>query len=121
MKYLILITSFLLLASCTSETLEKNTQVSTVNATQTRSTALYVDVREPSEWQAGHIEWAILVPLADIEAGRLDKIPKDTPVALYCRSGRRSGIAYDILKKAGYTNISNVWGMDQVPWVQIVR
>ncbi|MFZ2256430.1 MAG: rhodanese-like domain-containing protein [Patescibacteria group bacterium] len=45
--------------------------------------------------------------LADIEAGRLDKIPKDTPVALYCRSGRRSSIAYDILTKAGYTNITN--------------
>lgn len=121
MKYLILITSALLVTSCTSETLDENTQVSTVNVTQTQSTALYVDVREPSEWQAGHIEWAILVPLSEIEAGKYDKIPKNTPVNLYCRSGRRSGIAYDILTKAGYTNVSNVWGMDQVPWVQIIK
>ena len=121
MKYFFIITSLFFLASCSWENLEKNTQVSTVNATQTQSTTLYVDVREPSEWQAGHIEWAILVPLGDIEAGRLDKIPKDTPVALYCRSGRRSGIAYDILKKAGYTNITNAWGMEQVQNVKIVR
>jgi len=55
MKYFLIITSLLLLAGCTTETLEKNTQVSTVNATQTQSTALYVDVREDDEWQAGHI------------------------------------------------------------------
>ena len=121
MKYFLLITSLLLLAGCTTETLDQSTRVTPVHANQAQSHLLYVDVREDDEWQAGHIDWAIHVKLGDIEAGRLDKIPKDTPVALYCRSGRRSGIAYDILKKAGYTNITNVWGIDQVPWVQIVK
>lgn len=97
MKYLLLITSLLSLASCTIAP-DSATQKDTKAVTQ--SETLYVDVREPSEWQAGHIEGATLVPLGQIEAGDYSKIPKDTPVSLYCRSGRRSGIAYDILTKA---------------------
>lgn len=109
MQYIILVTSLLFLASCTQNSTEtpvaKNT--TSVLQSQSQSKTLYVDVREPSEWQVGHIDGAILVPLGEIEAGNFSQIPKDTPVSLYCRSGRRSGIAYDILTRAGYTNISN--------------
>lgn len=83
--------------------------------------SLYVDVREQNEWDAWHIQWAMHIPLGDIESGKYSQIPKDIPVFLYCRSGRRSGIAYDILRKAGYTNISNVWWMAEVPQVTIVQ
>lgn len=96
MKYLLLITSLLSLASCTEAPVTKNTP----SLTQSQSEILYVDVREPSEWQAGHIDGAMLVPLGQIEAGNYSKIPKDTPVKLYCHSGRRAGIALDILTKA---------------------
>lgn len=108
MKYFLLTTSILFLASCNQSSPEVTVIKDTTPIIQSQSQTLYVDVREPSEWQAGHIDGAILVPLGEIESGDFRKIPKDTPVKLYCRSGRRSGIAYDILTKAGYTNISNV-------------
>jgi len=125
-KYFILFTSLIALASCTnSEVTPSSTINPKWNATETaskpREEVLYVDVREDDEWKAGHIEWALHVKLGDIEAGKFDQIPKDTPVSLYCRSGRRSGIAYDILTKAGYINVKNVWGMDGIASVKIVR
>lgn len=55
MKYFLIITSLLLLAGCTAETLEQSTRVTPVHANQTQSPLLYVDVREDDEWQAGHI------------------------------------------------------------------
>jgi phage shock protein E len=61
------------------------------------------------------------VKLGDIEAGNFSQIPKDTPVNLYCRSGRRSAIAYNILNNAGYTNITDVGGMEQIQGVNITR
>lgn len=118
-KYILLTLSLITLASCTNT---KATPSNTIqpNNVQTNQT-LYVDVREDNEWAAGHIEWALHVKLGDIEAGNFSVIPKDIPVNLYCRSGRRSAIAYNILKNAGYTNITDVWGMDSVRGVTIVR
>ncbi len=88
---------------------------------QTKNTLVYVDVREDSEWDAGHIKGAIHVPLGEIQAGNFEKIPKNTNVALYCRSGRRADIALEILKKAGYKNIQNLGGMRDIKNVEIVR
>lgn len=119
LKYFILLLSFITLASCTNT---KATPSSTIQPTnvQTNKT-LYVDVREPSEWAAGHVDGAILVPLGQIEGGDYSQIPKDVPVRLYCHSGRRAGIALDILTKAGYTNVENVGGIESVAGVKIVR
>lgn len=119
-KYFILFFSLIVLTSCTWSNAERTNQPNTTNNLQTTQ-AQYVDVREPSEWAAGHIEWAVLVPLGQIQAGDFSQIPKDTPVKLYCHSGRRAEIAQGILTKAGYTNVTNVWGIDTVPNVKIVR
>ena len=67
-----------------------------------------IDVREPDEYAAGHIEHAQLVPLGMIGEG-LD-VPKDHQVVLVCRSGRRSGQAQETLAAQGYTNVSNMQG-----------
>jgi phage shock protein E len=122
-KYFILFLSLLTLASCTkTEATPSNAMKQTENTSiPSKQTLLYVDVREDEEWAAGHIEWAMHVKLGDIEAGNFSAIPKDTPVALYCRSGRRSAIAHGVLKNAGYTNITDVWGMESVRGVKIVR
>ncbi len=120
-KYLIIfIFGFFTLTSCSSS---NSPNEAPKNQTTDSSTTkiLYVDVREDNEWMEWHIDGAIHVKLGDIEAGKYDKIPKDIPVSLYCRSGRRSGIAHDILSKAGYTNITNVWGMTTVTNVIIVQ
>lgn len=70
-----------------------------------------VDVREPDEFAAGHIEGAINVPLRSITQ-QLDDLPadKDAPILLYCRSARRSAHALVILRMLGYTNVYHVRG-----------
>ena len=68
-------------------------------------TVQLVDVRRPDEFQAGHIDKAILINVLDDDflkkAGTL--LDKSKPVAVYCRSGKRSKDAAGKLSKSGYT------------------
>jgi phage shock protein E len=74
---------------------------------------LLLDVRTPEEFAAGHIEGAANLNV-DTLAQNLDQVPTDKPVVLYCRTGRRSKIAQDILVKAGYTVVYDLGGI--VDW-----
>lgn len=65
---------------------------------------LLIDVREPGEYEAGHIEGAINIPIRTL-AQNLDKIPTDRPVAVYCASGHRAGMATSALRVLGYGNV----------------
>ncbi len=60
-----------------------------------------IDVREPHEFQSGHLSDAINIPLSQVNQ-ITKKWDKDEPLYLYCRSGSRSAIAARQLKKAGY-------------------
>lgn len=75
---------------------------------------LVVDVREPDEFAAGHIEGALLAPLGNVEEGVKD-VAKDREVLLICHSGRRSAKAYERLAAIGYTKLWNVEG-GMVAW-----
>lgn len=66
--------------------------------------ALLVDVREPNEFAAGHIEGAMNIPLRSLTTN-LDQIPTTKPVILYCSSGYRTGIGVMTLRMLGYDNI----------------
>lgn len=66
--------------------------------------ALFVDVREPSEYTSGHIKGAINIPLRSL-ADNLDKIPRDRTVVLYCSTGYRTGIGVASLQLLGYDNV----------------
>jgi len=63
--------------------------------------AQLVDVRADHEWEAGRIEGATHLPLAEL-AQRAGEIDKDRPVVLYCRGGNRSSMAAAALTEAGY-------------------
>lgn len=64
--------------------------------------AVIIDVRTEQEWRAGHLEGAILIPHYRIGQEIAGVVPdKKTRVYLYCRTGRRTGLAFDVLKKAG--------------------
>lgn len=67
-----------------------------------------LDVRQPSEWAAGHIEGAQHLTGAELVA-RLDEIPADRPVATICGSGYRSSVAASVLAAAG-REVTNVLG-----------
>jgi sulfur-carrier protein adenylyltransferase/sulfurtransferase len=70
-----------------------------------------VDVREPAEWNQGHLEGATLVPPVTVEERIGEVAPqREYPVLLYCRSGRRSLKAAETLKTLGYAQPINVAG-----------
>ena len=70
-----------------------------------------VDVREESEWTAGHLPGAIHLGKGVIERDVEAKIPDlATPLVLYCGGGFRSALAADNLQKMGYTNVISMDG-----------
>jgi rhodanese-related sulfurtransferase len=71
--------------------------------------AFFLDVREQSEWDSFHIPGTMLVPLGQLPQ-RLSEIPKDQSIVVVCRSGNRSASGRDILKQAGYTNVTSMAG-----------
>ena len=74
--------------------------------------AVLLDVRTPEEHKTGYLEGAVLLPLAELESKITKKIPaKNTPIYIYCRSGRRAGTAVEKLKAMGYTDLHNLGGL----------
>ncbi|MGC4118740.1 MAG: rhodanese-like domain-containing protein [Myxococcales bacterium] len=76
--------------------------------------AKVVDVRSPDEFRDGAYTGAVNIPLQDLQR-RLAEIPKDQPVVLYCASGARSSMGARILKQAGYADVINAGGLDDMP------
>jgi rhodanese-related sulfurtransferase len=83
--------------------------------------AQLVDVRTAEEYAQGHLAGSKLVPVQELE-GRLGELDKGRPTLLYCRSGRRSQQAFDILKGAGFRDLHNIpggieaWKAAGLPW-----
>jgi phage shock protein E len=70
-----------------------------------------VDVREINEFALGHFEGAINIPLGIIPL-RLDEFKSmNGPIVVYCRSGNRSGMAMNLLKQAGLSEVYNGGGL----------
>ncbi len=67
------------------------------------------DVRRAGEWEEGHIEGAVLLPLNRL-AHALDQLDPSRPVAVHCKGGYRSAIAASLLERAGFRQILNVTG-----------
>jgi rhodanese-related sulfurtransferase len=75
-----------------------------------------LDVREPWEYQAGHVPGAQLIPLGELEQ-RVNEVPRDRPVLAICHSGQRSLAAAGYLQQLGYTSVSNVDG-GPAAWIE---
>ena len=74
--------------------------------------AVLLDVRTPEEHKSGYLEGAVLLPLAELESKISSKVSgKNTPIYIYCRSGRRAGTAVEKLKAMGYTDLHNLGGL----------
>ncbi|MCS5622423.1 MAG: rhodanese-like domain-containing protein [Candidatus Marinimicrobia bacterium] len=75
-------------------------------------TSMIIDVRTQSEWDSGHLNKAVHLPLDSFESGiELLVKDKEQTVYLYCRSGNRSGKALKIMQNLGYTNAANAGGI----------
>ena len=73
----------------------------------------WIDVRSAAEYSEGHVEQAVNIPHQEI-AEQIVAVTaeKDAEIYVYCRSGRRSGIAKETLENLGYTAVVNVGGLD---------
>jgi rhodanese-related sulfurtransferase len=73
--------------------------------------ARLIDVREESEWEAGHALGAQHIGKGVIERDIEQKVPdKNSELILYCGGGFRSALSADNLQKMGYTNVASMSG-----------
>jgi rhodanese-related sulfurtransferase len=92
--------------------------VPSVGASDVPAGSRILDVREQDEWDAGHIDGAEHVPLADVPA-RLDELVGDDPLVVVCRSGGRSARAVAWLVENGVDAVNLDGGMGA--WAQAGR
>lgn len=77
--------------------------------------AVILDVRTEAEFGSGHVPGAVNIPHDEL-ASRLSELAStDQPVVVYCRSGKRAGVASSVLLDAGYTNVLHLEG-DMNAW-----
>ena len=78
---------------------------------------LFLDVRSLEEYESSHIEGAMHIPVSELE-GRLDELPKDKPIIVYCDSVgcSRSGRAAHILIDNGFKEVYDMTGKGIVEW-----
>ncbi|MCU0672700.1 MAG: rhodanese-like domain-containing protein [Myxococcota bacterium] len=75
--------------------------------------AVLVDVRTPAEFSAGHAAGARNVPLQDLPR-RMDELPRDREVIVYCRSGARSSSALSMLRARGFEKVHDAGALGNV-------
>lgn len=80
-----------------------------------RADSVLIDVRTAQEYADGALPGATRIETEDL-AGRIASVApdKDTPVVLYCRSGRRSSAAQDLLKQLGYSQVIDAGGYEDL-------
>jgi len=75
----------------------------------TQTPPVVLDVRATKEWESGHIDQSLNIPLPHL-AERMRDIPTDRPVVVHCASGYRSSIAMGLLEKSGRSNAMDLVG-----------
>ncbi len=85
---------------------------------QSKTIALVLDVRTVREFNQGHISGAINIPYSKLR-GRLNEIIayRDKQIVVYCRSGRRAGVAIAILRNSGFYKLLHLKG-DMIGWLR---
>ncbi len=71
--------------------------------------ALFLDVRTVAEWNQGHIQDSLLIPLDELP-NRLSELPRDRDIVVVCKSGVRSQEGVAILRQAGFTRATALSG-----------
>ena len=123
-KLMIALLVVAMLTACSQST-EENREAVYMNITaqqakqimDTQEGYVILDVREKEEYDQGHIPGAIVIPHTQVEAQAESVLTdKDQLILVYCRSGRRSKLAADVLVKLGYTNIKEFGGILDWPY-----
>ncbi len=77
--------------------------------------ARIIDVRTPVEFRDGSYPGAVNIPLASLPARMHELEPRSAPIVLFCASGARSAQGARLLKQAGFTDVINAGGLDDMP------
>ncbi len=122
MALLAMLSSSVLMTACNNKSTQNqdsvaSKQVQVVDADRFKelladTTMQLVDVRTAEEYAQGHIENALLLPVneSDFLQKALEQLDKERPVLLYCRSGRRSAKAANMLRHEGFVQIYDLSG-----------
>ncbi len=108
---LILLSSVTLLSACAQQPSQPTPAQQVSASTPSKAVGLWIDVRTPEEYAQGHLQDAVNIPVEQI-ASKISEVTtdKNAPIHVYCRSGRRSEIALQELRKLGYTQVTNQGG-----------
>ena len=80
-----------------------------VRAMQARSErVVYLDVREPNEWNLGRLPQAVHLPRGNLETKVEGLIDRNQRVVIYCARGNRSALAALTMKQMGYENVASM-------------
>jgi len=82
-----------------------------INSMVEKNQIVLLDVREDSEWNEGHIKGALHIPQGDLNIEKTKDLPKDIPIYIYCRSGRRAIEAETKLKELNFNNTKVLGGI----------
>lgn len=100
-KIIILICLLTLVCGCASSTnVTPNSKNEVLDKIIKEDNYIIVDVRTKEEYASGHVVDAINIPYDEIDKDT--ELDKEKTIIIYCRSGKRSGIAYNTLKNLGY-------------------
>lgn len=81
-----------------------------------RDDVVVIDVREPHEYNAGHIPNAKLIPVNSVYARR-EELPRDKDIIMVCAVGQRSALAAEMAAAAGLTRLYNLEGGTEA-WIK---
>ncbi len=81
-----------------------------------RDDIVVIDVREPHEYQQGHLPGAKLMPVGSLFA-RKDELPRDKAIIFVCAVGQRSALACEIAAAVGLVHLYNLEGGTEA-WVK---
>lgn len=70
-----------------------------------RQNGIIIDVRNPEEYKSKHVKGAINIPLYEMDNIKNEIIDPDEVILLYCKTGKRSRMAKEILLQEGYENV----------------
>ncbi len=100
-----------------TETVYKKISAEEAKAIIESENVIILDVRTQEEYNEGHIENSVLLPMNDISAKAEEILTdKDAKILVYCRSGNRSATASKQLIKMGYTNVYDFGGINSWPY-----
>ena len=77
--------------------------------------SLVLDVRSPEEYASGHVPGAVNIPYAELPDRISELGGPSAEVVVYCESGRRAGVAEEVLRQAGFSRVLHLEG-DMGAW-----